>query len=60
MNLELDGHVLIFDEAHNMEDASRESSSFSIKQDDLNNAKQDCEKLIRFGSEPFAHGMLVS
>lgn len=59
MNLELEGHVLIFDEAHNMEDAARESSNISLKQDDIQRALQDCEKVGRLGNEPFAHSEIV-
>lgn len=60
MNLDLNGHVLIFDEAHNMEDSARDASSFSLKQDDLQRAMQDCEKVGKCGTEPYAHSELVS
>ncbi|CAL8115694.1 unnamed protein product [Orchesella dallaii] len=55
MSMDLDGHILIFDEAHNMEDAARESSSFSLKQDELQRCMQDCEKVAKCGTEPYAH-----
>lgn len=59
MNLDIQGHVLIFDEAHNMEDASREASCRSVKQEELMKAMQDCEKISKCGNEPFAHSELV-
>lgn len=60
MGLELEGHVLIFDEAHNMEDAARESSNISLKQDEIQRTMQDCEKVGRLGNEPYAHSEIVN
>ncbi|ODN04388.1 Fanconi anemia group J protein, partial [Orchesella cincta] len=59
MSMDLDGHIVIFDEAHNMEDAARESSSFSVKQDELQRSMQDCEKISKYGTEPFAHDQIA-
>ncbi|CAG0896403.1 unnamed protein product [Darwinula stevensoni] len=41
MNIKLKGQILILDEAHNMEDASREAVSFTIQYNTLNEAKDD-------------------
>lgn len=61
MNLELSNQVIIFDEAHNMEDASREAASFILKQHEIIKAMQDCEKIKNIGgNEPDALGEIVS
>lgn len=61
MNLDLENQIIIFDEAHNMEDASREAASFIMKQHEMSKAMQDCEKLkTTGGAEPHALGEIVS
>jgi len=61
MNIDLTNQIVIFDEAHNMEDAAREAASFTINQTDLQKAMQDCEKIKAIGgAEPHALGEMVS
>lgn len=60
MLIELENHVVIFDEGHNMEDASRDAASFTINQDEIRTAIQDCEGVSHCGVEPYAHMELVS
>jgi len=59
MTIQLSGQVVIFDEAHNMEDSARDAASSSMIQDDIQAAMQDCEKVGRLGTEPYAHAELV-
>ncbi|CAG7719956.1 unnamed protein product, partial [Allacma fusca] len=60
MGIELENQILIFDEAHNMEDAAREASSFTICQDEIQAAMQDFEKVGEKGLfEPYAHRQLA-
>ncbi|XP_015593574.1 Fanconi anemia group J protein homolog isoform X2 [Cephus cinctus] len=47
MQIKLDGAIIILDEAHNIEDISREVGSFSFKEDHLRNAAQECDSLSR-------------
>jgi len=43
MEITLTNQVVILDEAHNIEDSSREASSFSVSQAQLLDAMQDLE-----------------
>ncbi|OQV16894.1 Fanconi anemia group J protein-like protein [Hypsibius exemplaris] len=45
MNIDLAGQIVIFDEGHNMEDASREASSYVITTDQLRDAIDDMAKV---------------
>ncbi|KER19043.1 hypothetical protein T265_15689, partial [Opisthorchis viverrini] len=51
-NLDLKGHVVILDEAHNIEDASREAASFKITEHQLITTKDDLGNLLRKNIEP--------
>ncbi|CAH8537821.1 unnamed protein product [Schistosoma haematobium] len=44
-SLEVTDHVIILDEAHNIEDASREAASFTITEHQLKSARDDLEGL---------------
>ena len=46
----LDGHIVIFDEGHNMEDAARDAASFSCTTAQLTAAAEDFQK-AKFGAE---------
>ncbi|XKL64380.1 hypothetical protein PGB90_004466 [Kerria lacca] len=48
MNISLKGNILIFDEAHNIEDTCRESASFSIQQDNIVDAIKECEETLKY------------
>ncbi|XP_065337159.1 Fanconi anemia group J protein homolog isoform X2 [Cloeon dipterum] len=43
MNINLSGNILLFDEAHNIEDAFRESNSFKFTAGILNEAVKNCD-----------------
>lgn len=47
MQLDLKGHVIILDEAHNIEDICRDVASVSFRHDHLSNAASDCETLAK-------------
>ncbi|TNN13055.1 Fanconi anemia group J protein, partial [Schistosoma japonicum] len=58
-SLEVTNHVIILDEAHNIEDASREAASFTITEHQLKNARDDLEGLRIIGFEPESCGTLI-
>ena len=45
MEINLKGQVVILDEAHNIEDASREAASFSVNQKQLLDAAENLQHL---------------
>lgn len=47
MQINLKGHVVIFDEAHNIEDICRDAASVSIKSSKIAKAAEDCEILSK-------------
>ena len=59
MNIELTGQIVILDEAHNIEDSSRDAASSSTSQDELQMGIQDCERVGHAGSQTYAHDGLV-
>ncbi|XP_050544911.1 Fanconi anemia group J protein-like isoform X3 [Daktulosphaira vitifoliae] len=59
INANLNGHVLIVDEAHNIEDQCRDAASLQLDQTNLNLAKMDCEKMSRLGSNSSEYGALA-
>jgi len=59
MNLKLKGHVIIVDEAHNIEDQCREAASLQLDQTNMNLAKADCEKVYKSCSNSLAYSRLV-
>lgn len=60
MNVQLKGHVIIVDEAHNIEDQCRDAASLKLDQNNLNLAKMDCEKVSKFGVNSVTYSALVS
>ncbi|CAH8516311.1 unnamed protein product [Heterobilharzia americana] len=58
-SLEVSNHVIILDEAHNIEDASREAASYTITEHQLNNTKEDLEGLRKLNFEPEACSTLI-
>lgn len=60
MNINLQGHVIVVDEAHNIEDQCREAASLQLDQTNLNLAKMDCEKVSKCGQNSAAYVALVS
>ena len=46
MEINLTDQVLILDEAHNMEDSSREAASFSLTHADLQEAVMDLNRVM--------------
>ena len=48
MEIYLKDQIVILDEAHNIEDSSRESASVSLTLTQLTDTKEDLNKLSRF------------
>ncbi|XP_025422796.1 Fanconi anemia group J protein homolog isoform X2 [Sipha flava] len=59
MNLQLKGHVIIVDEAHNIEDQCRSAASLRLEQTNLNLAKMDCEKLSKIGNNSTSYSAIA-
>ncbi|XP_060833332.1 Fanconi anemia group J protein homolog isoform X1 [Rhopalosiphum padi] len=59
MNLKLKGHVIIVDEAHNIEDQCRDAASLQLDQTNMNLAKADCEKICRSSGNSVTYGRLA-
>lgn len=47
MLINLEGNILILDEAHNMEDAAREAASFSITYRQLKDIEEELSQLCK-------------
>lgn len=60
MKMKLQGHVIIVDEAHNIEDTCRDAASLQLDQTNLNLAKHDCENLSNTGNNSTTYAALVS
>jgi Rad3-related DNA helicase len=59
MNISLQDNVIIFDEAHNIEDCIRSATSFSLEEPKLNEAIKSCQVAIFQGANPAAHQEVV-
>lgn len=59
MSVKLHGHVIIVDEAHNIEDQCRDAASLRLDQTKLNLAKMDCEKVSKLGQNSASYAVLV-
>jgi len=57
--MQLKGHVIIVDEAHNIEDQCREAASLQLDQTNLNLAEMDCEKMSKFGRNSSSYAAIV-
>ena len=60
MEIKVKGQVLILDEAHNMEDSSREAASFTTTQEEMQEAMGDFEKIANMGYRPGDMAQFVS
>lgn len=49
LNIDLTGHVVVLDEAHNVEDCARDASSITLSVDSLTAAVDDLDHLIETG-----------
>uniref|UniRef100_A0A8C6SYR0 DNA 5'-3' helicase n=1 Tax=Neogobius melanostomus TaxID=47308 RepID=A0A8C6SYR0_9GOBI len=58
MDINLDGQILVLDEAHNIEDCARESASYTMDQNSLNLCKQELESMITAKIRPEDHTLL--
>ena len=56
MEISLKNQIVILDEAHNIEDSSREAASYSVKQDTLQEGVEDISKI---GQCDIVWGVLV-
>lgn len=55
MEINLDGQILVLDEAHNIEDCARESASYTLDQNSLNLCKDELESMISAKIRPQEH-----
>ncbi|GFR59172.1 fanconi anemia group J protein [Elysia marginata] len=60
MTINIKGHIIILDEAHNIEDSAREAASQSITQDSILKGIQDIDSLIERGINFADHSKLRS
>ncbi|CAO3697444.1 unnamed protein product [Rhizopus microsporus] len=58
MDINLEGSIIILDEAHNMEDAARSAGSFEIDEKALNTVKIELTQVIKGGFEVHSHKIL--
>ncbi|KAG1337169.1 hypothetical protein G6F62_005997 [Rhizopus arrhizus] len=58
MNIDLEGSIIILDEAHNMEDAARSAGSFELDDRALSMVKIELTQIIKSGFEVSAHQIL--
>ena len=45
MSISVEGHILVFDEGHNMEDAAREAASYTLTNHDLLDVLADIDRV---------------
>uniref|UniRef100_A0A8D9B5R9 DNA 5'-3' helicase n=1 Tax=Cacopsylla melanoneura TaxID=428564 RepID=A0A8D9B5R9_9HEMI len=50
LELKIDKSIILLDEAHNIEDVSRESASGSFELNDINATLQECEQVAKFNN----------
>lgn len=55
LSIDLAGAVVVLDEAHNIEDISREVMSFTVTQDQLHDIIVDIEEMLRYPILPAEH-----
>lgn len=58
MDINLDGQILVLDEAHNIEDCARESSSYTLDQSSLYLCRDELESMITAKIRPEEHELL--
>lgn len=51
MLIRLKGNVIVFDEAHNIEDSMREAVSFSLEETILDRVVKECNNLVCHGGD---------
>ncbi|RUP49480.1 helicase C-terminal domain-containing protein [Jimgerdemannia flammicorona] len=59
MDINLEGNILILDEAHNIEDAAREASSFEVTEIDLHDLTKELESMITMNYMANEHRVLL-
>ncbi|XP_030633994.1 Fanconi anemia group J protein [Chanos chanos] len=59
MEIDLKGQIVVLDEAHNIEDCARESSSYTVNQAQLLNARDDIEGMVTHKIRPAQHQVLL-
>ena len=57
--ISLKNHILILDEAHNIEDSSRESASYSVTEKQLSEATTDIIKMSEYSKTVFLISCIV-
>ncbi|XP_055022921.1 Fanconi anemia group J protein isoform X2 [Boleophthalmus pectinirostris] len=58
MEINLEGQILVLDEAHNIEDCARESASYTLDQRSLNACREELESMISVKIRPSEHELL--
>ncbi|KAG2233499.1 hypothetical protein INT48_003370 [Thamnidium elegans] len=58
LDIKLKGNIVILDEAHNIEDSSREAGSFEVDEQMLRIVSKELNQIINNGYETEAHGTL--
>lgn len=58
MDINLKGNIVILDEAHNIEDSSREAGSYEVDEQMLTAVSKELNQIIINGYEANAHGHL--
>ncbi|XP_076333405.1 Fanconi anemia group J protein homolog isoform X2 [Tachypleus tridentatus] len=52
LDISLNNHIIVLDEAHNIEDSAREAASFTVSQEQLQEAMKDLEEMAQVGFQP--------
>lgn len=58
MDINLKGHVVILDEAHNIEDSARESVSYGVTENQLRAAQEELDFMVNNNIRQMDHGPL--
>ncbi|XP_049323145.1 Fanconi anemia group J protein isoform X2 [Astyanax mexicanus] len=60
MEINLQGQIVVLDEAHNIEDCARESASFTLNQAQLLQAREEIESLVSYNIRRSNHEPLLA
>ncbi|XP_046718916.1 Fanconi anemia group J protein isoform X1 [Silurus meridionalis] len=60
MDINLKGQIVVLDEAHNIEDCARESASFTLNQNQLQEARDDLENMVTHNIRRNHHEALLA
>ncbi|XP_072548054.1 Fanconi anemia group J protein [Salminus brasiliensis] len=60
MEINLQGQIVVLDEAHNIEDCARESASFTLNQAQLQQAREEIDSLVSYNIRRSHHEPLLA